>query len=71
MEEAKGKIAVLKTNHGTIKFKFFEDKAPGHVKNFVDLAKKGFYDGTRFHRVIPGRWAQTIRVQNSPTHPAT
>lgn len=54
MEEAKGKIAVLKTNHGTIKFKFFEDKAPGHVKNFVDLAKKGFYDGTRFHRVIPG-----------------
>jgi len=33
---------------------FFEDKAPGHVKNFKDLAKKGFYDGTIFHRVIPG-----------------
>jgi peptidyl-prolyl cis-trans isomerase B (cyclophilin B) len=30
------------------------DKAPGHVKNFVDLARKGFYDGTTFHRVIPG-----------------
>ena len=30
------------------------DKAPGHVKNFKDLAKKGFYDGTIFHRVIPG-----------------
>ena len=32
----------------------FADKAPGHVKNFKDLAKKGFYDGTIFHRVIPG-----------------
>ena len=30
------------------------DKAPGHVKNFKDLAKKGFYNGTTFHRVIPG-----------------
>ena len=30
------------------------DVAPGHVKNFVDLAKKGFYNGTTFHRVIPG-----------------
>ncbi len=54
MEEVKGKIAVIETNLGTIKFKFLEDKAPGHTKNFVDLAKKGFYDGTRFHRVIPG-----------------
>ena len=53
-EAVKGKIAVIETNMGTIKFKFLEDKAPGHVKNFVDLAKKGFYDGTRFHRVIPG-----------------
>jgi peptidyl-prolyl cis-trans isomerase B (cyclophilin B) len=49
-----GKTAVLETNLGTIKIAFFEDKAPGHVKNFTDLAKKGFYDGTRFHRVIPG-----------------
>jgi len=47
-------IAVLETNLGTIKFKFFPDKAPGHVKNFKDLAKKGFYNGTTFHRVIPG-----------------
>lgn len=53
-EEAKGKIAVIETNLGTIKFKFLEDKAPGHTENFVKLAKKGFYDGTRFHRVIPG-----------------
>ena len=33
---------------------FFLDKAPGHVKNFVDLCEKGFYDGTVFHRVISG-----------------
>ena len=46
--------AVLETTHGNIEIKFFEDKAPGHVKNFKDLAAKGFYDGTTFHRVIPG-----------------
>jgi peptidyl-prolyl cis-trans isomerase B (cyclophilin B) len=34
--------------------KFFPDVAPGHVKNFLDLAKSGFYDKTTFHRVIPG-----------------
>jgi peptidyl-prolyl cis-trans isomerase B (cyclophilin B) len=47
-------IAVIETTHGTIKLEFFEDKAPGHVKNFKDLANKNFYDGTTFHRVIPG-----------------
>jgi len=47
-------LAVIETVHGTIKLEFFEDKAPGHVKNFKDLAKKNFYDGTTFHRVIPG-----------------
>jgi peptidyl-prolyl cis-trans isomerase B (cyclophilin B) len=39
---------------GDIVLKFFPDVAPGHVKNFIDLAKKGFYNGTTFHRVIPG-----------------
>ena len=47
-------IAVIETKFGKIEVQFFEDKAPGHVKNFKDLAKKGFYDGTIFHRVIPG-----------------
>ncbi len=47
-------IAVIETVHGTIKLEFFEDIAPGHAKNFKDLAGKGFYDGTAFHRVIPG-----------------
>ncbi len=46
--------AVIETDHGNIEIKFFEDKAPGHVKNFKDLAGKEFYDGTTFHRVIPG-----------------
>ena len=47
-------IAVIETKFGQIEIQFFEDKAPGHVKNFKDLANKGFYDGTIFHRVIPG-----------------
>ncbi len=47
-------IAVIETKLGNIELKFFPDVAPNHVKNFIDLAKKGFYDGTTFHRVIPG-----------------
>ncbi len=46
--------AVISTKLGEIELEFFPDKAPGHVKNFLDLAKKGVYDGTLFHRVIPG-----------------
>jgi len=51
-------IALIETKFGKIEMGFFEDKAPGHVKNFKDLAKKGFYDGTIFHRVIPGFMVQ-------------
>ena len=39
---------------GDIVLRFFPDVAPNHVKNFVELAGKKFYDGTTFHRVIPG-----------------
>ena len=46
--------AVIETKFGNIEFRFFPEIAPQHVTNFVDLAKKGFYDGTTFHRVIPG-----------------
>jgi len=46
--------AVIETRHGDITLAFFPDVAPNHVKNFIDLARKGFYDGTTFHRVIPG-----------------
>jgi peptidyl-prolyl cis-trans isomerase B (cyclophilin B) len=54
MSEAAPRRAVIETLHGNIEIELFDDKAPGHVKNFSDLAKKGFYDGTTFHRVIPG-----------------
>jgi cyclophilin family peptidyl-prolyl cis-trans isomerase len=48
------KIAELHTTSGEIDIRFFPDKAPKHVQNFIDLAEKGFYNGTKFHRVIPG-----------------
>jgi peptidyl-prolyl cis-trans isomerase B (cyclophilin B) len=46
--------AIIKTKLGEIEIKFFPDLAPKHVENFVTLAKSGFYNGTLFHRVIPG-----------------
>lgn len=46
-------VAVLQTKLGKIVIKFFPDKAPNHVKNFINLCKSGFYNGTKFHRVIP------------------
>ncbi len=46
-------IAEIHTAKGLMKVEFFEQDAPNTVKNFVDLAKKGFYDGLNFHRVIP------------------
>jgi len=46
--------AVIETKFGNIELRFFSEVAPNHVSNFIELAKKGFYDGTTFHRVIPG-----------------
>ncbi len=46
--------AVIETKYGTITLRFFPDVAPVHVKNFLDLARQGFYNGTTFHRVIKG-----------------
>jgi peptidyl-prolyl cis-trans isomerase B (cyclophilin B) len=46
--------AIIDTKFGTIEITFFPDKAPKHVENFVKLAQSGFYNGTIFHRVIPG-----------------
>jgi peptidyl-prolyl cis-trans isomerase B (cyclophilin B) len=43
----------LKTNHGDIQVELFEDDAPNTVANFISLAESGFYNGTKFHRVIP------------------
>ena len=49
-----GDIAVIDTKFGTIKFKLFDNIAPKTVANFVNLANSGFYDGTVFHRIMPG-----------------
>ena len=50
----KQEVAILETNLGKIVIAFYRDKAPKTVENFETLGKKGFYDGTKFHRVIPG-----------------
>lgn len=47
------KSAIIHTEKGDMKVNFFEKDAPNTVKNFCDLAQKGFYDGLTFHRVIP------------------
>lgn len=54
MSEYENKVAEIRTGKGTITARFYPDAAPNHVRNFIDLAEQGFYDGTRFHRVIPG-----------------
>ncbi len=46
--------AIIETNLGTIVFKLLPDLAPETVRNFEKLARDGFYNGTLFHRVIPG-----------------
>lgn len=54
MSEYENKVAEIQTGKGTITVRFFPEAAPNHVRNFIDLSEQGFYDGTRFHRVIPG-----------------
>ncbi|MEO8035371.1 MAG: peptidylprolyl isomerase [Acidobacteriota bacterium] len=52
------KVAELHTSKGEIDIHFLPGVAPNHVKNFLELAEKGFYNGTKFHRVIPGFMVQ-------------
>jgi peptidyl-prolyl cis-trans isomerase B (cyclophilin B) len=52
-EAVQGVNAVIHTNKGDINLRLFADKAPLTVANFVNLAKRGYYDGLTFHRVIP------------------
>lgn len=49
----KGPKATIKTNRGDITVQLFPELAPKTVQNFIELAKKGYYDGVIFHRVIP------------------
>jgi cyclophilin family peptidyl-prolyl cis-trans isomerase len=51
--------ATIQTTLGTIEVELYADKAPKTVENFATLARKGFYDGIIFHRVIPGFMIQT------------
>lgn len=46
--------AIIDTKFGSMELEFFPQKAPKHVENFIKLATSGFYNGTIFHRVIPG-----------------
>src|SRR3989441_4657470 len=47
------KQAIVETARGTVELELFADEVPNTVANFEKLANAGFYDGTRFHRVIP------------------
>ena len=47
-------VVTIETNHGVIKVELCPETAPNTVNNFISLVRKGFYDGTIFHRVIPG-----------------
>jgi cyclophilin family peptidyl-prolyl cis-trans isomerase len=59
--------ATIQTNHGAIELELFDDDAPKTVKNFRDLAGKGFYDGLVFHRVIKDFMLQGGCPQGSGT----
>jgi peptidyl-prolyl cis-trans isomerase B (cyclophilin B) len=48
------KVVELETDLGTIAIRFYPDVAPNHVRNFIDRSEAGDYDGTKFHRIIPG-----------------
>ena len=58
LDTSKTYLAHFKTERGEIVAELYADKAPLTVENFVNLARSGFYDGTTFHRVIPGFMAQ-------------
>ena len=64
----------LKTSMGNIVLELYPDNAPKTVENFLQYVKDGFYDGTVFHRVIPGFMIQgggfTPNLQQKPTRPA-
>ena len=54
IDTAKSYTARLETSHGSIDVELFAADAPQTVNNFVSLAREGFYDGTRFHRIVKG-----------------
>ncbi|HYH06528.1 MAG TPA: peptidylprolyl isomerase [Thermoanaerobaculia bacterium] len=71
MSAYENKVAELHTSAGQINIRFFPDVAPNHVRNFLDLAQQGFYDGTKFHRVIPGFMIQGGDPNSKAGDPST
>lgn len=66
-------LVTIETSLGTMKAELYEDKAPATVANFLAYVDEGFYDGTVFHRVIPGFMIQgggfTPGMEQKPTKP--
>ncbi len=57
--EKKGLFAIIETDKGNLVIELYPEVAPRTVENFINLSRKGFYDGVVFHRVIPNFMAQT------------
>lgn len=71
---AGGPVVLMATSQGEVKIELFQKEAPETVTNFLAYISDGFYDGTIFHRVIPGFMIQgggfTEAMQQKPTKPA-
>ena len=71
---AGGPVVLMATSKGEVKIELFQKEAPETVTNFLAYVSEGFYDGTIFHRVIPGFMIQgggfTEAMQQKPTKPA-
>lgn len=61
------KVATIVSNKGTIRIQLYDDKVPRTIENFEKLVKQGFYDGLKFHRVIPDFMIQTGCPQGTGT----
>ena len=66
---ANNDIVIMETSRGTMKLKLFSDIAPKHCKNFKKLANSGFYDETKFHRIIPGFMIQGGDINSRDNNP--
>ena len=60
---AQNNLMILKLSYGTVEIELYPEKAPNHVKRFIELADSGQYDGVVFHRVIEGFMAQSGDVK--------
>ena len=70
LPKGKQHVAIIETTQGTITLKFFPEKAPMHVHNFLSFCRSGFYEGTYFHRVFPGFMIQGGNPNTKDDDPA-